>query len=119
MTVISNDPRWGPTINVIREVSYISVASFAILVYDWALTFGQEFELVWSLDSMLCQSEYLSRSTPQAICSSRGLSISGTKDQLRDAIFQDVSKETCAMEASPPTEACSGVIPGFAEHGGV
>jgi hypothetical protein len=72
-----------------------------------------------ALDSMLYQSEYLSKSALQAICSSCGLSTSGTKDQLRDAIFQDVSEGTCAMEASPPTEACSGVIHGFAEDGGV
>ncbi|KAJ8588804.1 hypothetical protein M405DRAFT_862643 [Rhizopogon salebrosus TDB-379] len=64
MTVVSNDPIWWPVINSLRVYSYFLVVSFTVVLYDWgepcnahqrnvdipttpALTFGQEFELVW------------------------------------------------------------------------
>ncbi|KAG2034964.1 hypothetical protein BDR03DRAFT_963728 [Suillus americanus] len=47
MTIVYNDPTWWPTINADRLSSYLTVASFVIILYDWALTFGQEVELVW------------------------------------------------------------------------
>ncbi|KAG2149108.1 uncharacterized protein EDB93DRAFT_1250037 [Suillus bovinus] len=47
MTIVSNDPTWWPTINAYRIQSYFIVAAFVGLAYDWALTFGQEVELVW------------------------------------------------------------------------
>lgn len=47
MSVVSNDPSWWPTINLNRRGSYFVVASSAGVMYDWALTFGQEVELVW------------------------------------------------------------------------
>ncbi|OAX31496.1 hypothetical protein K503DRAFT_806024 [Rhizopogon vinicolor AM-OR11-026] len=47
MTIVSNDPGWWPTIYIFREDSYVTVASFIVVFYDWALTFGQEFELIW------------------------------------------------------------------------
>ncbi|OAX31485.1 hypothetical protein K503DRAFT_806032 [Rhizopogon vinicolor AM-OR11-026] len=47
MTVVSNDLSWWPIIGFVREYSYFSVAVLVIVVYDWALTFGQEVELVW------------------------------------------------------------------------
>ncbi|KAG2149111.1 uncharacterized protein EDB93DRAFT_1279480 [Suillus bovinus] len=47
MTIVSNDPTWWPTINAYRFQSYFIVAAFVGLAYDWALTFGQEVELVW------------------------------------------------------------------------
>jgi hypothetical protein len=47
MTIISNDPTLWPTINVTRSFSYFTVAAFVGAAYDWALTVGQEVELVW------------------------------------------------------------------------
>ncbi|KAG1787097.1 uncharacterized protein HD556DRAFT_1313036 [Suillus plorans] len=47
MTMVSNDPTWWPSIDVHRFASYFAVAAFVVITYDWALTFGQEVELVW------------------------------------------------------------------------
>ncbi|KAG1775203.1 hypothetical protein EV702DRAFT_1047068 [Suillus placidus] len=47
MTVVSNDPSWWPVINGARTFSYFIVAACIGMIYDWALTFGQEIELVW------------------------------------------------------------------------
>ncbi|KAG1883266.1 hypothetical protein F4604DRAFT_1677616 [Suillus subluteus] len=47
MTVVSNDPSWWPVINASVISSYFTVATSVGLVYDWALTFGQEVELIW------------------------------------------------------------------------
>jgi len=59
MTVVSNDPNWWPTINYVRVDSYFSVVSFVVVLYDWALTFGQEFELVWRQRWSLMTALYL------------------------------------------------------------
>ncbi|KAG2340614.1 hypothetical protein BDR05DRAFT_534884 [Suillus weaverae] len=48
MTYTSNDPYWWPTINLGIGYSYYAVVSSTVVVYDWALTSGQEFEHVWS-----------------------------------------------------------------------
>ncbi|KAG1737884.1 uncharacterized protein EDB91DRAFT_1082972 [Suillus paluster] len=42
MTLVSNNPGWWPLINVYRVSSYFVVASATAVVYDWALSFGQE-----------------------------------------------------------------------------
>ncbi|KAG2048638.1 hypothetical protein BDR06DRAFT_754405 [Suillus hirtellus] len=47
MTVVINDPTWLPWISNGEFLSYFAVVSFTTVVYDWALTFGQEFELIW------------------------------------------------------------------------
>ncbi|KAG0696437.1 hypothetical protein DFH29DRAFT_879350 [Suillus ampliporus] len=47
MTFISNDPAWWPSINWAHIFSYFIVASSTAVVYDWALSFGQEFGLIW------------------------------------------------------------------------
>ncbi|KIK42070.1 hypothetical protein CY34DRAFT_164656 [Suillus luteus UH-Slu-Lm8-n1] len=47
MTIVSNDPIWWSTIDSYRFTSYFIVASFVAVTYDWALTFGQEVELIW------------------------------------------------------------------------
>ncbi|KAG1887370.1 hypothetical protein F4604DRAFT_1900248 [Suillus subluteus] len=47
MTVVSSDPSWWPLIESNNFYSYFVVASCAAVIYDWALAFGQEFELVW------------------------------------------------------------------------
>ncbi|KAG1798188.1 uncharacterized protein HD556DRAFT_1440530 [Suillus plorans] len=68
MTIVSNDPTWWPTIKAYRLFSYFAcswssrmsklmsqsnlgcgfaVAAFIGVTYDWALTVGQEVELVW------------------------------------------------------------------------
>lgn len=47
IVILSNDPMLWPLINSYRLLSYFLVASFAAVIYDWALTFGQEFELIW------------------------------------------------------------------------
>jgi hypothetical protein len=47
MTLISNNPSWWPIADFYRIESYYTVASTVAVVYDWALTFEHEFELVW------------------------------------------------------------------------
>ncbi|KAG1743998.1 uncharacterized protein EDB91DRAFT_1273467 [Suillus paluster] len=47
MTLVSNDPSWWPLINGTLISSYFIVAASAAVMYDWALTFAQEVELVW------------------------------------------------------------------------
>lgn len=47
MTIVSNDPSWWPLINWSIIFSYFVVASSVAMSYDWALTLGQEIELIW------------------------------------------------------------------------
>ncbi|KAG1792146.1 uncharacterized protein HD556DRAFT_1528071 [Suillus plorans] len=47
MTIVLNDPTLWPIINGYRYSSYIVVATFVGVTYDWALSFGQEVELIW------------------------------------------------------------------------
>ncbi|KAG2355922.1 hypothetical protein BDR07DRAFT_1424820 [Suillus spraguei] len=47
MTVVSGDPPWWPDMNAYIFASYFGVAALVVVVYDWALTFGQEVELIW------------------------------------------------------------------------
>ncbi|KAG2087181.1 uncharacterized protein F5147DRAFT_67974 [Suillus discolor] len=47
MTFISNDPSSWPIIKSNLLYSYWTVAAGVIVVYDWALTLGQEIELIW------------------------------------------------------------------------
>ncbi|KAG2107482.1 uncharacterized protein F5147DRAFT_837387 [Suillus discolor] len=60
MTIVSDDPTWWPFINVHRFASYFAVAAFVVITYDWALTFGQEVELVWRQPWSLMTVLYLS-----------------------------------------------------------
>ncbi|KAG2032785.1 hypothetical protein BDR03DRAFT_736394 [Suillus americanus] len=57
MTVVSDDPTWWPFISSSALVNYFVAASSTVVVYDWALTFGQEFDLVlrkrWSFMTVL------------------------------------------------------------------
>jgi preprotein translocase subunit SecG len=47
MTLVSNDPIWWPLINVNLFRSYFIVAASVGLMYNWALTFEKEVELIW------------------------------------------------------------------------
>ncbi|KAG0698863.1 hypothetical protein DFH29DRAFT_80143 [Suillus ampliporus] len=47
MSLVSNDPAWWSYMNWCLILNYFIVASSTAVVYDWALTFAQEFELVW------------------------------------------------------------------------
>ncbi|OAX37266.1 hypothetical protein K503DRAFT_244416 [Rhizopogon vinicolor AM-OR11-026] len=60
MTVVSNDPIWWPVIDSYHVHSFSVVASFIIVSYDWALTFGAEVELIWRQRWSLVTSLYLS-----------------------------------------------------------
>ncbi|KAG1737084.1 uncharacterized protein EDB91DRAFT_488970 [Suillus paluster] len=60
MTLVSNDPSWWPSIQSYHVSSYFGVAASAGVVYDWALTFGQEVELVWRQRWSLMTALYLS-----------------------------------------------------------
>ncbi|KAG1844837.1 hypothetical protein DFJ58DRAFT_515941 [Suillus subalutaceus] len=60
MTVVSNDPIWWPLINASIISSYFIVAAFVGVMYDWALTFGQEVELIWRQRWSLMTFLYLS-----------------------------------------------------------
>ncbi|KAG2113969.1 hypothetical protein DEU56DRAFT_842148 [Suillus clintonianus] len=45
--IVSNDPAWWPFLSSSQFTSYFVVASAVVVGYDWALTFAQEFELIW------------------------------------------------------------------------
>ncbi|KAG2033408.1 hypothetical protein BDR03DRAFT_967741 [Suillus americanus] len=60
MTLLSNDPSRWPSINASHISSYFAVASSVGVVYDWALTFGQEVELIWRQRWSLMTFLYLS-----------------------------------------------------------
>ncbi|KAG1883300.1 hypothetical protein F4604DRAFT_283755 [Suillus subluteus] len=60
MTLVSNDPSWWPIINGSIIFSYFTVAASVGLMYDWALTFGQEVELIWKQRWSLMTLLYLS-----------------------------------------------------------
>ncbi|KAG1774483.1 hypothetical protein EV702DRAFT_526400 [Suillus placidus] len=47
MTVVLNDPSLWPITNLNTVFTYWAVAAGAMVVYDWALTLGQEIELIW------------------------------------------------------------------------
>ncbi|KIK37916.1 hypothetical protein CY34DRAFT_15387 [Suillus luteus UH-Slu-Lm8-n1] len=47
MTFVSNDPSLRPYINWNIVLSYWIVVGGVVVVYDWALTLGQEIELIW------------------------------------------------------------------------
>lgn len=59
MTYTSNDPHLWPTINFLIVYSRCIVAFSIVVVYDWALTSGQEFELIWSQHWSLITCLYL------------------------------------------------------------
>ncbi|KIK41462.1 hypothetical protein CY34DRAFT_204027 [Suillus luteus UH-Slu-Lm8-n1] len=48
MIVVSGGPSLWPVINFYVVFSYFIVAGSTVVVYDWALGLGKEFELVWS-----------------------------------------------------------------------
>ncbi|KAG2037995.1 hypothetical protein BDR03DRAFT_357355 [Suillus americanus] len=60
MTLVSDDPSWWPFINSSRIASYFLVAASAGVMYDWALTLGQEVELLWRQRWSLMTVMYLS-----------------------------------------------------------
>ncbi|KAG2351990.1 hypothetical protein BDR07DRAFT_1495274 [Suillus spraguei] len=47
MTIVLNDPTLWPAIEADILGIYFTVGAFVALTYDWALTFGQEVELIW------------------------------------------------------------------------
>ncbi|KAG1798890.1 uncharacterized protein HD556DRAFT_1439958 [Suillus plorans] len=57
MTIVSNDPTQWPFISYSSLINYFVAASSTVVVYDWVLTFGQEFELMlrqrWSFMTVL------------------------------------------------------------------
>ncbi|KAG1834299.1 hypothetical protein DFJ58DRAFT_219148 [Suillus subalutaceus] len=60
MTLVSNDPSWWPLINGNVIFSYFAVAASVGVMYDWALTFGRELELIWRQRWSLMTFLYLS-----------------------------------------------------------
>lgn len=60
MTLVSNILFLGPFIKTSRVDSYFAVASAVGLMYDWALTFGQEVELIWNRPWSLMTASYIS-----------------------------------------------------------
>ncbi|KAG2050426.1 hypothetical protein BDR06DRAFT_645461 [Suillus hirtellus] len=54
---VSDDPAWWPIIDFCRFYNYFLAVCSTVVVYDWALTFGQEFELIlrqhWSFMTVL------------------------------------------------------------------
>ncbi|KIK42683.1 hypothetical protein CY34DRAFT_804671 [Suillus luteus UH-Slu-Lm8-n1] len=47
MTFVSNDPSLWPYIDSQVFFDYWMVAAGVVVAYDWALTVGQEIELIW------------------------------------------------------------------------
>ncbi|KAG1739856.1 uncharacterized protein EDB91DRAFT_1347220 [Suillus paluster] len=47
MPLVSNNPAWLSYLDWCRVLNYFIVAASTAVVYDWVLTFAQEFELVW------------------------------------------------------------------------
>jgi hypothetical protein len=46
MPLVPSDPAtWS--LNMYRVSNYFVVASSVAVVYDWVLTFGQEYQLIW------------------------------------------------------------------------
>ncbi|KAG2341767.1 hypothetical protein BDR05DRAFT_426230 [Suillus weaverae] len=60
MTQVSDDPSLWLDINLYRVASYFAVAGSVGVFYDWALTFGQEVELIWRQRWSLMTVLYLS-----------------------------------------------------------
>lgn len=46
MAIVSDDPVWWPIIKFCRLYSYNLAVCSVVVLYDWALTFEQEFELI-------------------------------------------------------------------------
>jgi len=44
---MSSDPGWWRLVNLNRDYTDYIAASSVVVAYDWALTFGQEVDLVW------------------------------------------------------------------------
>ncbi|KAG2104411.1 uncharacterized protein F5147DRAFT_775674 [Suillus discolor] len=55
-----NDPAWWPFLVWTRAYSNAAVVASVVVVYDWALTSGQEFELVWKQRLSLMNLLYIS-----------------------------------------------------------
>lgn len=57
MTIVSDDPTWWPFVSYSSLINHFVAASSTVVVYDWVLTFGQEFELIlrqrWSFMTVL------------------------------------------------------------------
>ncbi|KAG2043836.1 hypothetical protein BDR03DRAFT_1005057 [Suillus americanus] len=53
VAIVSDDPTWWPAFNSYQIFGYFVVAASVGVVYDWALTFGQEVELVWIVSVVL------------------------------------------------------------------
>ncbi|KAG1841965.1 hypothetical protein F4604DRAFT_328918 [Suillus subluteus] len=47
MTVVSDDPTWWPVIESYNLCSYFLVAACTVVIYDWAISLGKEYELIW------------------------------------------------------------------------
>ncbi|KAG1737903.1 uncharacterized protein EDB91DRAFT_474416 [Suillus paluster] len=59
MSLDLNYAGWWPVVDFNLNFSYFVVASSVAVIYDWALTFGQEFELVWRRRWSLMKALYL------------------------------------------------------------
>ncbi|KAG2032659.1 hypothetical protein BDR03DRAFT_742468 [Suillus americanus] len=60
MTLVSNDPSWWPLIDANFISGYFAVVGCVGVMYDCALTFGQEVELIWRQRWSLMTFLYLS-----------------------------------------------------------
>ncbi|OJA13442.1 hypothetical protein AZE42_02281 [Rhizopogon vesiculosus] len=60
MTIVSNDPDWWPAIYFFRGVSYVTVASFIVVFYDWGT---QEITIEKIIDILiiLCSTDIWTR----------------------------------------------------------
>ncbi|KAG2036216.1 hypothetical protein BDR03DRAFT_466580 [Suillus americanus] len=86
MTIVSNDPNWWPTIDFFRVESYYVVASTVVVIYDWALTFEQEFELVWKRRWSLMSVLYLCLRYFGIVCSVLNIPPSNVTLSVTDAV---------------------------------
>lgn len=85
MTVVSNDPIWWPSINSYRTASYFIVAASAGVMYDWALSFGHEVDLIWRQHWSLMTALYVSTRYLGIVYAAIGLLIYVPTISLTDA----------------------------------
>ncbi|KAG2144299.1 hypothetical protein DEU56DRAFT_910649 [Suillus clintonianus] len=99
MTIVSDDPSYWPLINSRRIASYFVVAAFVGVMYDWALSFGQEVELVWRQRWSLMTVLYLSVRYLGMLFSFLGILM--TYSRCSDDLVDRCSESSAPMPAIP------------------
>ncbi|KAG2117758.1 hypothetical protein DEU56DRAFT_918963 [Suillus clintonianus] len=97
MTLVLNDPSLWPVINASRIYSYFAVASSIWVMYDWALTFGQEIELIWRQRWSLMTALYLSVRYLGILYAAIEILDNVTTISLTDSLVQYNDRHSCLI----------------------